>query len=98
MPRECENARPLSSWYNKLCIALRCSNTACQSPHPSRPYKAHSNSKPDLDLRRLELAELVLHEALEVLVHELEHEEELAVLLQAVQQTRYAAVEYSTLQ
>lgn len=40
-----------------------------------------------LDLALLEVAEFVLHEALEVLVHELEDEEELAVLLQAVEQS-----------
>jgi hypothetical protein len=78
MPRECENARPLSSWYRKLCTAARRQSS-------SRMASGHYTI--DLDLGGLDLAELVLHEALEVLVHELEHEEELAVLLQAVEQT-----------
>lgn len=43
-------------------------------------------TKVHLDLALLEVPELVLHEALQVLVHELKDEEELAVFLEAVEQ------------
>ena len=79
MPRECENASPFNSWYRKLCrkavsksIRLLVLSVSSFSLQPASA---------DLNLTGLELADLVLHVPLQVLVHKLKYEKQFAVFL-----------------